>query len=116
MVHDFPRHAHQSHLLVLIIDGAREMDLLQQTIQIGAGQGFFLPAGTSHACRSIGQHDYYAMPFLKHSGPNSQTKTRLLHSPFLTTGQRACRLCASYWRYCGSMRTLWRSKPLYWPF
>ena len=61
MVHDFPRHAHQSHLLVLITDGAREMDLSQQTIQIRAGQGFFLPAGTSHACRSIVQHDYYAI-------------------------------------------------------
>jgi len=61
MTHDFSRHAHQSYMLVLITKGSREIDLPQQTVRISAGQGFCLPSGFPHACRSFEPHDYFAI-------------------------------------------------------
>jgi AraC-like DNA-binding protein len=61
ITHDFPRHVHQSLLLVLITKGIREMDLPRETVRIKAGQGFCLPPDYPHACRSFEPHDYFAV-------------------------------------------------------
>ena len=61
IVHDFPRHVHQSLLLLLITRGERIIDARQESFRLVAGQGVCLPPDYPHACRAFAPHDYQAV-------------------------------------------------------
>jgi methylphosphotriester-DNA--protein-cysteine methyltransferase len=61
----FPRHAHQSWCVGVVVDGERVVECPDGALRLPAGRVFCIPPDTAHACRPgpQGRQDYIAVCF-----------------------------------------------------